>query len=150
MVYCDATRIREVVLNLLSNAGAIYGSRRGNPKRVAEDHQLTICIQDTGRGIAPEDRERIFEPFQQLDPLLHHQTGGSGLGLTISKRFIEMHGGKMWLESEPGRGTTIYFSIPISPMESEEPSTARLRAGSTPTSNIRRASAHLKRLRRGR
>lgn len=113
MVYCDATRIREVLLNLLSNAGR-YTDQGGVVIKAWEvGSQLHCSVSDTGRGIPPEDRLRIFEPFQQVDPILHHQTGGSGLGLTISKRFIEMHGGKMWLESEVGAGTTFFFSLPL-------------------------------------
>jgi CheY-like chemotaxis protein len=70
-------------------------------------------VSDTGPGIAVEDQKRIFEPFQQLDSSIRRKHGGSGLGLTISKRFVEMHGGKLWLESVPGAGTTFYFSLPI-------------------------------------
>ena len=124
LIFCDSIRIREVVLNLLSNAGR-YTDRGGVTLTVtADDQQVTVCVQDTGKGIEPKDLECIFEPFQQLDPLLHHQTGGSGLGLTISKRFIEMHGGKMWLESETGQGTTFYFSISISKQPDEIPPAA--------------------------
>ena len=114
-VFCDSTRIREVVLNLLSNAGR-FTDQGGVVVGIYRDGENeVISVQDTGTGISPEDRQRIFEPFQQLDPMLHHKTGGSGLGLTISKRFVEMHGGSMWLTSEPGKGTTFFVSIPIEP-----------------------------------
>ncbi len=79
---------------------------------------LLVSVTDTGPGIAPVDQQRIFEPFQQLDPALHHRTGGSGLGLSISRRFVEMHDGKMWLESELGRGTSFHFRVPIEPLVS--------------------------------
>ncbi|MCB0025208.1 MAG: response regulator, partial [Caldilinea sp.] len=68
---------------------------------------------DTGPGIAVKDQQRIFEPFQQADVSTRRRQGGSGLGLTISKQFVEMHGGQMWLESEPGIGTTISFTLPL-------------------------------------
>jgi signal transduction histidine kinase/CheY-like chemotaxis protein len=114
-VFCDSTRIREVVLNLLSNAGRFteQGGVVVGVKRV--DENLEIRVSDTGPGILTEDQQRIFEPFQQLDPMLHHKTGGSGLGLTISKRFVEMHDGSMWLESKAGQGSTFFVSIPIEP-----------------------------------
>ena len=125
MVYCDATRIREVLLNLLSNA-ARYTDQGGVVLRAWQDEQkLYLSVTDTGRGIRPEDHQRIFEPFQQLDPMLHHQTGGSGLGLTISKRFIEMHGGAMWLDSEVGAGTTFTFNLPLQYQEIEPDPGAR-------------------------
>jgi DNA-binding response OmpR family regulator len=69
----------------------------------------------------------LFEPFQQLDSALHHRTGGSGLGLSISKRFVEMHGGRMWLESDIGTGTAFSFSIPVDPALAD----AGLQGGST-------------------
>jgi signal transduction histidine kinase/CheY-like chemotaxis protein len=114
-VFCDSTRIREVVLNLLSNAGRFTerGGVRVSVARHAND--LVVGVSDSGPGIAPEDQKRLFEPFQQLDSALHHCSGGSGLGLSISKRFVEMHGGKMWLTSEVGQGATFHFSIPIEP-----------------------------------
>jgi signal transduction histidine kinase/CheY-like chemotaxis protein len=112
LIYCDSTRLREVILNLLSNAGRIT-EQGGVLVGVVEDHDnVVIRVKDTGPGITPEDQVKIFEPFSQLDRMLHHRTGGSGLGLSISKRFIELHDGKMWFESEVGTGTTFYFSIP--------------------------------------
>jgi CheY-like chemotaxis protein len=68
---------------------------------------------DTGPGIAEKDQKRIFEPFQQADVATRRRQGGSGLGLTISKQFVEMHGGRLWLESQPGAGTTISFTLPV-------------------------------------
>jgi signal transduction histidine kinase/CheY-like chemotaxis protein len=113
MVFCDSTRLREVVLNLLSNAGRI--TEQGGVSVVVEEaqEQVLIRVSDTGPGITPEDQEKIFEPFSQLDRMLNHRTGGSGLGLSISKRFVELHDGKMGFESQLGRGTTFFFSIPI-------------------------------------
>jgi len=95
-----------------------------------EGEQLTVSVTDTGPGIAPEDQQRLFEPFQQLDNSIRRE-GGSGLGLSISKRFVEMHDGKMWMESRLGQGTTFFFSLPIhTPVAG--------RGGDAPTSAARR------------
>jgi len=114
-VFCDRTRIRQVLINLLSNAGRF--TERGGV-RVAvrlEENDVVVTVTDTGPGIAPEDQQRLFEPFQQVDGSLSRRHGGTGLGLSISKHFIEMHGGKIWLESQPGVGTTVSFSLPLEP-----------------------------------
>ncbi len=112
-VFCDSTRIRQVMLNLLSNAGR-FTEQGGVQVRVRrEGENIVVSVADTGPGIALEDQEKLFEPFQQLDGSIRRRHGGSGLGLSISKRFVEMHGGKMWLESEVGVGTTVYFSLPL-------------------------------------
>ena len=115
-VYCDPTRIRQVILNLISNA-ARFTEEGGITIRVTtEDGQAIVSVVDTGPGIAPEDAERIFEPFQQSSRNLYQQQNGSGLGLSISKRFVEMHGGHMWLESELASGSTFSFKLPFSPL----------------------------------
>ncbi len=112
-VFCDGTRIRQVILNLLSNAGR-FTERGGVTVRVWDERdEVTVAVTDTGPGIAPEDQGKLFQPFQQLDGSLRRRHGGSGLGLTISKRLVEMHDGKMWLESQVGVGTTFFFSLPL-------------------------------------
>lgn len=77
------------------------------------ENEVIISAADTDPGIAKRDQERVFEPFQQVDSSIRRQYGESGLGLTISKQFIEMHGGKMWMESELGEGTIFSFSLPL-------------------------------------
>ncbi len=112
-VFCDSTRIRQVVINLLSNAGR-FTERGGVRVRAwCEKGSLMISVADTGPGISAEDQARLFEPFQQLDGSIRRRHGGSGLGLSISKRIVEMHGGKIELESELEAGTTIIFSLPL-------------------------------------
>lgn len=114
-ICCDRTRIRQVVINLLSNAGR-FTERGGvsvNVEMRSEDSEIVVSVADTGPGIAPEDQQRLFEPFQQLDSSIRRRHGGSGLGLAISKRFVEMHEGRMWLESQVEVGTTIYFGLPL-------------------------------------
>ena len=112
-LFCDSTRVRQVVINLLSNAGR-FTEKGGVQIHAWQDQEsIVVSIADTGPGIAAGDQKRLFEPFQQLDNSIRRRHGGSGLGLSISRRFVEMHGGKMWLESEVGVGTTIYFSLPL-------------------------------------
>jgi len=112
-VFCDSTRIRQVVLNLLSNASRFTERGGVRVKAWLNQGDVILSTTDTGPGIAPEDQAKLFEPFQQLDGSVRRRYGGSGLGLSISKRFVEMHGGKMWLESQVGVGTTFYFSLPV-------------------------------------
>lgn len=112
-VYCDETRVRQVVINLLGNAGR-FTERGGVILQCRQSgRDAVISVADTGPGIAEKDQQRIFEPFQQADVSTRRRQGGSGLGLTISKQFVEMHGGAMWLESAPGAGATISFSLPM-------------------------------------
>jgi signal transduction histidine kinase/CheY-like chemotaxis protein len=111
-VSCDRTRIQQVVLNLLSNA-ARFTEQGGITVRIeAQEQQVAVSVSDTGPGITPADAERIFEPFCQGTDRLWRDTGGSGLGLTISKQFVELHGGRIWLESQPGQGADFHFSLP--------------------------------------
>ena len=112
-VFCDATRVRQVVLNLLSNASRFTEEGGVRVRAWRGQEGVTVSVADTGPGIAPEDQKRLFEPFQQLDGSIRRKHGGSGLGLSISKRFVEMHGGRMWLESREGQGTTFYFTLPL-------------------------------------
>jgi CheY-like chemotaxis protein/anti-sigma regulatory factor (Ser/Thr protein kinase) len=118
-IYCDRTRIRQVIINILSNAGRFTRTGGVTIETRAVNDQLLVSITDTGPGIPPEDQKRIFEPFQQLDNSTRRQYGGSGLGLTISKQFIEMHEGQMSLESHPGNGTTFFFTLPLTPSLNE-------------------------------
>jgi CheY-like chemotaxis protein len=114
-VYCDQTRIQQVILNLVSNA-ARFTEKGGIAVRVSkQDAHVVVSVSDTGPGIPPKDAERIFEPFCQGVSELWRDKAGSGLGLSISKQFIELHGGRIWLESEVGIGTTFKFQLPISP-----------------------------------
>jgi signal transduction histidine kinase/CheY-like chemotaxis protein len=113
-VYCDKTRIRQVVLNLVSNA-ARFTEKGSIAIHVAQqDSHVVVSVADTGPGISPEVAERIFEPFCQGIGSLWRDKGGSGLGLSISKQFVELHGGRIWLESQEGVGTTFAFDLPIS------------------------------------
>ena len=112
-LFCDGTRIRQVVINLLSNAGRFTEQGGVRVRAWREQDSVVVSVADTGPGIAPEDQARLFEPFQQLDGSIRRRHAGSGLGLSISRKFVEMHGGKMRLESQVGAGTTITFSLPL-------------------------------------
>jgi len=115
-VYCDRVRVQQVILNLVSNAARF--TERGSIQigAVQENQHVTVSVADTGPGIAPQDAERIFEPFDQGSCGESREfKGGSGLGLSISEQFIKLHGGRMWLESRQGAGTTFFFTLPVSP-----------------------------------
>lgn len=110
---CDRMRIREVVLNLLSNAGR-FTERGGVVVRAQQrEGDIVVSVADSGPGIAANDMDKLFRPFQQLDGSMRRRHGGSGLGLAISRNLVELHGGRMWCESSVGVGTTIHFTLPI-------------------------------------
>jgi signal transduction histidine kinase len=109
----DERRIRQVVFNLLSNAVKFTpsgGSVEVSSERVGPEVQVTVA--DTGPGIAPGDHTRIFEEFQQTETG-RAEREGTGLGLALSKRLVELHGGRIWLDSELGRGSRFVFTLPI-------------------------------------
>ncbi len=112
-VFADSTRIRQVMLNLLNNSlrFTTQGSVTIHISR-AQD-MLQVCVEDSGPGIAPEDGAKVFDEFRQVGQESWRRREGSGLGLAISRRFIQLHGGIMWLESTPGVGSRFYFTIPI-------------------------------------
>jgi signal transduction histidine kinase/CheY-like chemotaxis protein len=112
-LFCDRTRIREVLLNLLSNAGRFTEQGGVQVSAWQQEHDLIVTVTDTGPGIAAEDKKKLFQPFQQLSASVRQQLGGSGLGLSISKRFLELHNGDIWVDSTPGIGTTFSFRLPI-------------------------------------
>ena len=108
----DERRVRQVVFNLLSNAVKFTPS--GGSVVVATeriDGEVQVSVADTGPGIAPVDRERIFEEFQQTEVGVQ-QREGTGLGLALSRRLVELHGGRIWVESEPGHGSRFVFTLP--------------------------------------
>jgi signal transduction histidine kinase/CheY-like chemotaxis protein len=114
-LFCDRTRIREVVINLLSNAGRFTDQGGVKVRAWQEGNDFIVSVSDTGPGISPDAQQRIFIPFQQADQSIRRRYGGTGLGLSISQSFVELHGGKMWVESQVGIGSTFYFTLPIDP-----------------------------------
>ena len=108
----DERRIKQVIFNLLSNA--VKFTPAGGEVDVSATRangEVRVSVADTGPGIAPEDRDRIFEEFQQSETGVA-QREGTGLGLALSKRYVELHGGRIWVESELGRGSTFTFALP--------------------------------------
>jgi signal transduction histidine kinase len=111
-VRADETKLKQVVLNLLSNA--VKFTPEGGSVRVRawrEGDQVVVTVRDTGVGIAVSDQARIFEAFQRADR--RASVEGTGLGLTLSRRFVELHGGRIWVESAPGAGSTFGFAVPV-------------------------------------
>jgi signal transduction histidine kinase len=112
VVWADEVKLKQVVVNLVTNAVKFTpeGGRVDVSARVVGD-EVVVTVRDTGIGIAPEDQTRIFAAFQRGDR--RASVEGTGLGLTLSKRFVELHGGRVWVESAPGVGSTFGFAIPV-------------------------------------
>lgn len=124
-IECDITRIRQVVFNLLSNAGR-FTEKGGVTIRAQADQQwMTISVIDTGPGLTLDMQEHLFQPFYQMDSTFRETYGGSGLGLSISKRLVEMHEGRIGFKSEENNGATFYFQLPVSFLSKEDRSFTR-------------------------
>jgi DNA-binding response OmpR family regulator/anti-sigma regulatory factor (Ser/Thr protein kinase) len=110
----DERKVKQILFNLLSNA-VKFTPDKGKVGIVAKrvNGAVQIAVWDTGVGIAPEEQQRIFEEFQQVRHGLAGKTEGTGLGLALTKRFVELHGGTIWVESTPGRGSTFTFTLPV-------------------------------------
>ncbi|MCD6520805.1 MAG: response regulator, partial [Anaerolineae bacterium] len=112
-ILADPVRLRQALLNLLTNA-VRFTEKGGITVRTSlQDGQILVSVADTGPGIAREDIPKLFKEFHQVHRPKGEKEKGSGLGLSISKHLIELHGGKIWVESERGRGTTFYFTVPL-------------------------------------
>jgi GAF domain-containing protein len=108
----DERKLTQVLLNLVGNAIKFTDAGEVAIKASAANGAFTVAVRDSGPGIAEADQAKIFEEFQQADSSITRKKGGTGLGLAIAKRIIEMHGGRIWVESSPGRGSTFSFSLP--------------------------------------
>ncbi|HVT58897.1 MAG TPA: ATP-binding protein [Thermoanaerobaculia bacterium] len=122
LLYADARRLRQVLLNLLANAcnftpagGSVtLSAARAAGERASKEERVWIAVQDTGKGIAREDQGRLFQAFEQLATGSGRLQPGTGLGLALSRRLVELHGGRIWLESEGlGKGSTFTFDLPV-------------------------------------
>lgn len=109
----DPTRIRQVIFNLLNNAARFTPEGSITVKAYQSETEAIVAIADTGIGIPSEELTHIFETFHQVDGSAQRRHGGAGLGLAISKQFVELHGGRMRVESTLGVGSTFYFSLPL-------------------------------------
>jgi signal transduction histidine kinase len=124
-VEADERKVKQVVFNLLSNA-VKFTPDGGRVTVSAAPHSLgsvaghadgegwvVVSVADTGIGIPPEDQARIFEEFQQARGQAPGKVEGTGLGLALTRRFVELHGGRIWVESDVGRGSTFQFTLPV-------------------------------------
>lgn len=121
-VHADSNRIQQVISNLVDNA-IKYGRADGTvtlSAKLESDGMIQLCVADDGPGIPPGAKERIFERFYRVDKARSREQGGTGLGLSIVKHIVQNHGGKVWVESEPGEGCRLFFSLPsVSSMDVE-------------------------------
>ncbi len=118
-VVADERKIKQVIFNLLSNAMKFTpegGSVMVSVKKVQDKEEVAhieVSVSDTGIGIAPEDQKRLFQPFQQLETTYEKRYAGTGLGLSLCKKFVELHGGRIWVESDFGKGSKFTFTLPV-------------------------------------
>jgi GAF domain-containing protein len=114
LIAADARKVKQVLFNLLSNAVKFTpDGGRVDVTAARANGDIVVAVKDTGIGISPEDQERIFEEFQQARRQTERSREGTGLGLSLAKRFVELHGGRIWVESEPGKGSTFTFTLPV-------------------------------------
>ena len=109
----DERRILQVLLNLVGNAIKFTDAGEVRIDAAATDGALAVSVSDTGPGISPADQEHIFEEFRQAEGSIAQRKGGTGLGLAIAKKIVELHGGKIWVESEVGAGSKFTFTLPL-------------------------------------
>jgi signal transduction histidine kinase len=113
-INADERKFKQILLNLLSNAvkftpegGSIAVSAR------PVERMVEVSVKDSGIGIAPEDCEAVFEEFRQVGTDYTKKAEGTGLGLALTRKFVELHGGKIWVTSEVGKGSTFTFTLPV-------------------------------------
>jgi signal transduction histidine kinase len=115
-IFADNTRLRQVMINLVNNSIKFTEKGKIALKAVSLDgSRILISVKDTGIGIPPEQLEDIFQEFSQVDTSTTRKAGGTGLGLPISRRLVEMHGGRLWAESTgiSGEGSTFFVELPV-------------------------------------
>lgn len=109
----DHQRISQVFLNLVGNAIKFTEAGEVRVEATASDDTFVISVSDTGPGLSEADQQMIFEEFHQADGSSTRKKGGTGLGLSIARRIVEMHGGRIWVESTEGKGSTFWFTLPV-------------------------------------
>src|SRR5262249_38132433 len=113
----DEQRLTQVLLNLVGNAIKFTDAGEVRVSAKASNGHFAVSVTDTGPGIPEEHQSRIFEQFHQVDSSDRKKKGGTGLGLAIAKQIIEMHGGRIWVESTVGRGSTFQMELPVRAQE---------------------------------
>jgi PAS domain S-box-containing protein len=128
----DTERLQQVLTNLISN-GIKYTPAGGSITVTVrpQESYVATCVADTGIGIPMEDRERVFEKFYRADNSTTRSAGGTGLGLSITRAIVERLGGSIWVESEPGKGSKFWFTLPLALPDEEEPQVVPQPDGST-------------------
>lgn len=130
-VYADPARVMQVWTNLLSNAVKytprggriqVWANRYDSDRDAADRQWIRCAVEDNGIGIAPEDQDRVFEQFYRIRNPQTNKEPGTGLGLSIAQSIVELHGGHIWFDSTPGKGSTFYFTLPTSQSVPQEPS----------------------------
>jgi signal transduction histidine kinase len=109
----DSKRITQCLLNLVGNALKFTRQGRVGVSVERDGDLLRYRVSDTGIGIPADQMDAVFAEFRQVDATTTRDYGGTGLGLSITRKFVEMHGGRIWVESELGKGSTFYFTIPL-------------------------------------
>ena len=109
----DGRRLTQVLINLVGNAIKFTDAGEVAIKAEANNGSFHVSVRDTGPGISAADQAKLFQEFQQADNAITQKKGGTGLGLAISKHIIEMHGGRIWVESQPSHGSTFIFTLPV-------------------------------------
>ncbi|MFZ5822675.1 MAG: PAS domain-containing protein [Chloroflexota bacterium] len=114
-IFADRTRLRQVMLNLVNNAMKFTEKGKISMRAARTEQGILVTVRDTGIGVPPDKLEAIFQEFTQVDSSSTRKAGGTGLGLPISRKLIEMHGGRLWAESSgiPGEGSTFYVELPL-------------------------------------
>ncbi len=122
IIHGDALRIKQVVYNLLTNAVKFTpDGGKVTLRAFNRENDVVVVVEDTGIGISPEDQQIIFDEFRQADSSYSRKYEGTGLGLALSRKFVELHGGRIWVESEVGKGSRFFFSLPLrAPVEADE------------------------------
>jgi len=115
VITSDQIRLKQILFNLLSNAVKFTDSGSVSVSAQVEEDNLHLMVADTGIGIRPEDRGRIFVEFSQVDASHGRKYEGTGLGLSLSKRLAEAHGGSIWFDSEIGKGSVFHVLLPLLP-----------------------------------
>ncbi|MBP1910704.1 PAS domain S-box protein [Methanolobus bombayensis] len=113
-ISADRSKLKQILYNIIGNA--IKFTDDGGQVHIevsGDDEKVIISITDTGIGISPEDQKKLFKPFSQIDASMSRRYEGTGLGLALVKELIELHGGRIWVESEPGKGSTFSFELPV-------------------------------------
>ena len=113
LVQADEDRVYQILNNLIGNSIKFTSEGSINILAVEKQDYVEVCVKDTGIGIPKDKLNDVFKSFEQVDASITREQGGTGLGLTITKQLIELHGGKIWLESIQNKGTSVYFTLPI-------------------------------------